>query len=110
MNAKEFVEKSMAERGMEFNDKRELREFLCWECDVIYEEVFDESRWWDNVFKVAEVDGKLVGFDDANSTGDNTAYENGFEFDANSICFVEPYNKTVTRYRVAGENNDCTIH
>ena len=57
------------------------------------------SRWWTNFFAVQEINGKLIGFMWASTTGDDSAYWKGWKFDEDSICFVEPYEVTVTKYR-----------
>lgn len=67
--------------------------------DAIYSEDLGDSRWWTNTFVVDEFDGKLIGFKWAETTGDDTPYEKGWEFDEDSICFVEPYDVTITKYR-----------
>lgn len=59
------------------------------------------SRWWDNVFTVVELDGMLIGFWDAENTGDNTPSEVGWEFDPSTICEVVAKEKTVTYYEAA---------
>lgn len=55
----------------------------------IYSEIVDTRRWWNDVFKVVEIDGMFIGCDDAETTGDNTPNEVGFEFDPDSIVEVE---------------------
>lgn len=42
-----------------------------------------------DVFNVVEIDGMLIGFDDAETTGDNSPSDVGFEFDPESIVEVE---------------------
>lgn len=60
----------------------------------------DESdrRWWTDCFTVVEVDGMLIGFDDATTTGDDSARDKGWEFDPDSICEVEAKEITTTIY------------
>lgn len=67
--------------------------------DSDYEEETYGSRWWDNIFVVQEINGKLIGFEWATTTGDDSPYDKGWEFDEDSICFVEPYEVTITKYR-----------
>lgn len=62
-------------------------------------EVTSSSRWWDNLFAVQKINGKLVGYGWASTTGDTSINDVGWEFDEDSICFVEPYEETITRYR-----------
>lgn len=58
----------------------------------------DRHRWWDNHFKVVNVDGMLIGFDWATTTGDDSASDKGWEFDPSSICEVEEKQVTTTIY------------
>lgn len=60
----------------------------------------DESdrRWWTDCFTVVEVDGMLIGFHNAITTGDESAEEKGWEFDPSSICEVLAKEKTITVY------------
>jgi hypothetical protein len=58
--------------------------------EEIHSKVVDTRRWWWNdVFKVVEIDGMLIGFDDAETTGDRSPSDVGFEFDPESIVEVE---------------------
>jgi len=63
---------------------------------TIYQEEVGEHRWWIDVFKVVKIDDRLIGFVDWRTTGDGS---DGWEFDEESICEVEPYEVTETRYR-----------
>lgn len=67
--------------------------------DLEYHEDTYGSRHWDNIFVVQEINGKLIGFEWATTTGDDSPYDKGWEFDEDSICFVEPYEVTITKYR-----------
>lgn len=67
--------------------------------DHEWSEVTSSSRWWDNLFVVQEINGKLVGYEWARTTGDMSIWDVGWEFDEDSICFVEPYDVTVIKYR-----------
>ena len=57
--------------------------------DEIYSEIVDTKRWWKVVFRVVEIDGMFIGFDDAETTGDNSPSDVGFEFNPESIVEVE---------------------
>jgi hypothetical protein len=50
---------------------------------------YDRHRWWNECFTVVEVGGMLIGFNDAETTGDESPYDRGWEFDPESICEVE---------------------
>ena len=58
----------------------------------------DESsrRWWTDCFTVVDVGGMLIGFDDAKTTGDESAEDRGWEFDQESICEVRSKEVTTT--------------
>lgn len=60
----------------------------------LHEEIVDEHRWWDEIFKVTEIDGMLIGYYDAKSTGDLTAHESGWEFDPDLCHEVERHEET----------------
>lgn len=60
-----------------------------------------ERRWWEDLFVVVEIDGMLIGFDDANTTGDNSPSDVGWEFDPSSICEVVAKTVTTTVYEKA---------
>jgi hypothetical protein len=72
------------------------------EAKTIHSEVVDSRRWWDELFCVVEVNGMLIGYDGAKTTGDMSARECGWEFAQSSICEVKATSKTITVYeRVA---------
>lgn len=105
MTAKEFVLDYALNHPDNRNDKGEpyfsnLKEFFN-ECgyEYDYSEITHSSRWWDNLFVVQEINGKMIGYNWAHSTGDNSIWDIGWEFDENSICFVEEYTVTVTKYQ-----------
>lgn len=67
----------------------------------LYKESLGNSRWWENLFLVQEINGKLIGYNWATTTGDTNAQDRGWEFDEDSVCFVEPYTEKVvlTKYK-----------
>lgn len=107
MNVREFLMDYLLNHSDNHNDKGEpftddLTEFF-YEIgsDWTWDEQLGSSRWWDNLFVVQEINGKLIGYEWAATTGDRSARDRGWEFNENSICFVEPYTETitVTKYR-----------
>ena len=60
----------------------------------------DESsrRWWTDCFTVVEVNGMLIGFADAITTGDDSPSDKGWEFDPSTICEVVAKQVTTTVY------------
>jgi hypothetical protein len=65
----------------------------------LYKEDLHDSRWWTNIFVVDNINGRLIGYNWASTTGDDTPYEKGWEFDEDSICYVEPYEVTEIKYK-----------
>lgn len=57
-----------------------------------------ERRWWTERFTVVNVDGMMIGFDDATTTGDDSPSDKGWEFDPSTICEVSPREVTITVY------------
>lgn len=105
MTAKEFVLDYVLNHRDNKNDKGEpyysdLEEYFK---DQGYEydwsEVTSSSRWWDNLFVMSKMNGKLIGYEWAKTTGDKSIWDTGWEFDEDSICFVEPYVVTKTCYK-----------
>lgn len=66
----------------------------------IYRKDLGGRRWWKDLFIVKEIDGMLIGFDSATTTGDESPWEKGWEFDEESICEVvkKEETKIVTTY------------
>lgn len=60
----------------------------------------DESsrRWWTDCFTVVDVNGMLIGFADAITTGDDSPRDKGWEFDPSTICEVVAKQVTTTVY------------
>ena len=71
--------------------------------DAIYSEETCGSRWWNNTFQVSEINGKLIGYDWAETTGDDSPYWKGWVFDEDSICYVEPKEVIITKYVAVNE-------
>lgn len=65
----------------------------------IYRESQGGSRHWNDIFIVADVEGMLIGYMDAETTGDMNAREKGWEFEIDSICEVEKITKTIEKYK-----------
>lgn len=64
----------------------------------VYEEKISESRWWNNVYRVAEIDGMFIGYEYAQANRDESVRELGWDFDPTTICQVWPTQKVVTVY------------
>ena len=77
-------------------DDGDLWEVLT-ECSKkVYEEKIDSRRWWDDYFTVVELDGMLIGFDTAKTTGDDSPWDKGWEWDLGTVCEVLRTEKIVT--------------
>lgn len=105
MTAKEFVLDYVLNHSDNKNNKGEnyysnLEEYFK-DQGYAYDwsEVESSSRWWNNLFVVQAINGEFIGYEWAETTGDMGPWEAGWEFDEDSICFVEPYEITVTKYR-----------
>lgn len=67
-------------------------------CHAIWSGDPVERRWWTEKFFVVEIGGRLIGYVDGVTTGDDSAEDKGFEFDPDTICWAEPVEVTVTNY------------
>jgi hypothetical protein len=57
--------------------------------DFIWNEDYGDSRWWKNLFCVQEINGKMIGYGWATTTGDDSIFDKGWSFDEDSICYVK---------------------
>lgn len=59
------------------------------------------SRWWNNLRRITEIDGRYFQYEWAETTGDMGIWDAGWEFDWGSLVEVEPYTEviTITKYR-----------
>jgi hypothetical protein len=69
------------------------------ESNHIWKDEEERHRWWNEYTYVIKIDGMLIGFRNAETTGDMTAKEAGYEFDSNSICEYESKEITTTVYQ-----------
>ena len=60
------------------------------EAAIVWSTVVNRRRWWNDLFVVVEVNGMLIGYDGAATTGDSNPVDVGWEFDPSSICVVKP--------------------
>lgn len=96
-NIKKHLEEYAISKGYGTDDATLIE--IVREGKQVYSEVTGSRRWWDEVFTVVEVNGMLIGFDDAHTTGDLSPRETGWEFDPKSICEVEKTEKVITVYQ-----------
>ena len=69
------------------------------DADEVWSGNDSNRRWWTECFTVVNVDGMLIGFDDAKTTGDDSPRDKGWEFDPSSICEVVAKEVTKTVYK-----------
>ena len=98
MNEKirEHVKKYNETKGYDITDEGivdTIRESVIWSGN------FSSRRHWTDCLSVSKVNDMLIGFDDAQTTGDENAYDKGWEFDPESICEVEESQITTTVYK-----------
>ena len=100
----------MKNKALEFvleQTKKDREEYQIdiYECIAYLETVYSEEvsvrNWWIETFEVVQLGDRLIGFNSARATGENSPLEIGWEFNEDSICFVEKYEKTITAYRKA---------
>jgi hypothetical protein len=68
------------------------------DADVIWVGERSNSRWWTDCLKVVSIDGMLIGYDGAETTGDDSPSDKWWEFDPATICEVEAKEITTTTY------------
>lgn len=96
-DALNFIKQYNADNGFK-TDIYSIFETLS-ETSTIYQEYKGNRRWWKDLFKVVELQGKFIGYDWAESTGDVSAEDLGWTPNPNSICFCEPVEVTITKYK-----------
>ena len=84
---KETVREYCRSRGWQ-DDDLNVKEVLLYG-DTVYTRIDGPHRWWNDVFRVVDVSGTLIGCWGAETTGDNSPYDVGWEFDWKSLCEVE---------------------
>ena len=104
MTAKEFVQKYIDENEQDWC-KTIARYFKekGWDGDEV--ENLGSSRHWNNYLYSIEIGGRLIGYEWATLPDGETASVCGWDFDKDTICFLEPYTETitVTKYRKTNE-------
>lgn len=93
---KDHLVKYCLKNGCETTDE-DIIEILM-DSDHIYREERHRQRWWTVYFCVAEIDDMKIGFERAQTTGDERAEDKGWEFDLDSICEVKEKKITKTIY------------
>ena len=64
----------------------------------LFREKLGGRRWWNDIFIVKDIDGMLIGYNWAETTGDMSPREAGWEFDDAEIWEVKPIEKTIIVY------------
>ena len=99
VNIKQHVAEFLARQGDDATDESIIETIRA--AKAVWSGDEDERRWWTDCLTVVEVDGMLIGFGDAITTGDDSPEDKGWEFDPNTICEVAAETKTITIYRPA---------
>ena len=95
-----LLEDYCIEKGFEkWENDNELLEVLR-NFDVIHKELCDSHRWWNEYQYVIRIKDTYIGYCNAETTGDMSASEVGYDFEPDSICEMEPIQKTITTYIV----------
>lgn len=76
------------------------------EGEPVHREEVGHARWWNEYLYVVEIDGMFIGYKDAETTGDMSAHEVGYKFDATTICEMQAIEKTVVVYEPAGVESE----
>ena len=85
------------------NDWGELDDDLMF--DILFSErplaIFDRDmhRWGEYFTAVVEIDGMILGFLSAQTTGDQDLEGMGYEFDPDTVREMETYQAMITQYR-----------
>ena len=66
--------------------------------DVLHKEFIGDHRWWNEYRYTIKIEDTYVGYIYAETTGDMSASEAGYEFDPDSICEMEQVERTITTY------------
>jgi len=83
-------------KGYGTTDK-DLTEVLT-ESNSIFSEITGSHRWYDDEFRVVEINGMLIGFYDYHITGDNSREDMDLFIDESRITRVEKKQKLVDHY------------
>lgn len=100
---RDFVIRYMKENFAEYYpaeseiSDEELYDFLT-DSGFVYKGESDSRRWWDEVFTVTRLGDSFIGYISADTTGDESAFEKGWTFDPDTLCYAEPKEITKTIY------------
>ena len=73
------------------------------EAKPVFKEIGSAHRWYDEEFRVVNIDGMLIGFSWYHLTGDNSIRDMDLEFDFNSVSQVEKKQRMVDYYEPFGK-------
>jgi len=81
--------------------KEDLQEAVA-ECGTqLVRKELSQHRWWTTYQYVVELDGMLIGYIDAETAGDDSAYDKGYEDGACDIHKMKAVEKMITVYEDA---------
>lgn len=93
----EYLREYCRKEGYSDGD-REVQEVLL-ESDHIYRKELSKHRWYNVFLYVVNINGRLIGFEWFECTGDNGPDDMGLEFDFDEVKEYEAFEETVTSYR-----------
>lgn len=93
---KQIIKDYCVSRG--WGDSDNVLEEMLTSADTVFEKQSGSHRWWNDIFKVVDIDGTLIGFTDAQTTGDSSASEMGWSIDWSGLCEVEKKEVMTTVY------------
>lgn len=96
-NIKDHLIKVNKENGWPYEADSDLWETLVEGSNFLWKEKTRSARWWDEYFYAVEIDGMLIGYYGAETTGDNNAEDLGWEPDYEKICNVERHEEKVIK-------------
>ncbi len=96
MTAIEHLKAHCAKHGWGETDE-DIKEVLT-DARPIFREITGSHRWYDDEFRVVEIDGMLIGYYGYHITGDNSAKDMDLDYDLKKVTEVVKKQKTVDYY------------
>jgi hypothetical protein len=91
---KDHIVNYCKKNGWGYDSDDELWETITESGKEVYRGNRDQHRWYNEYFVVVDLNGMEIGFYDAETTGDNSASDIGWEFDLDRCCEVEKTEET----------------
>lgn len=84
----------------DINNDNQMMEILTGSGKELAEQDRDSYRHWDEITIIKQIGDKVIGYSWADGTGDMSIFDKGWEFDWDSVAEYEPYQVTVTAYKL----------